>query len=87
LTAIAAGLGSAAIQFCYLKHIAPFRADLGIQAFMVLGILWVILGLVALVRERRRGLWAFAPAPVVAIAPLLLVALFAGCAANAANCL
>jgi len=70
-----------------VTHVRPFQADLGIQAFIVLGLLWVVLGVVALVRERRRGLWALSPAPLVALAPFLLVVAFAGCVANTANCL
>jgi hypothetical protein len=84
--ALVVGIAAAAVELCYLFHIRPFQADLGIQVSGGLLLGWFILVLVAFGRKARGAWFTLLPAPVALIGPGLLALLAAGCSLNAASC-
>lgn len=84
--ALVVGIAAAAVELCYLFHIRPFQADLGIQLGGGLLLGWLILVLVAFERKAHRAWLTLLPAPAALIGPGLLVLLLVGCSWNTASC-
>ena len=86
LSAVAAGMGAAAVEIAYFGDVRPLRGTLGIQLFIVLLVCWLVLAVEAFSRKERRARLVLLPIPLVLVGPLLVGLLFVGCAINSGQC-
>jgi hypothetical protein len=86
VTAVTAGVGAAAVEACYLTHIRPLQADLGIQLAGSLLVLWAGLAVAAFTRKGPRAWLSLLPLPFALIGPGIFGLLFVGCAVDTGNC-
>lgn len=76
-TAIGLGVACVVAQGLVMANWQPLRGDFGLLLVAAVGLGWLALSMFAVIRYRRQGLWAFAPAPLVLALPILAAVLFA----------